>query len=94
MSRPHYLRRTNRKKMRFQNLALFGLFVFTFLSLLALLSVGSVQYAQPIQVGQVSPRTVRAERNLEILNQDATASARKLAASQVENIYVFDPAAN
>ena len=79
---------------RYRFLSDLAIFVFVLVSLLSLLSVGSLPSGMTLKQGQVSPRTFKADRTVEVINTAATEAARRQAANQIEPVYVFDPAAN
>jgi len=76
---------------------LFGLWLIfgtTLFCLVGLLSFGPLPSSIGFKTGQVSPRTVKAERTIEVVNLQATEAARKQAAESVPKVFVFDPAAS
>lgn len=75
-------------------LGLWALFGFTLLFLVGLLSFGPLPSSVAFKVGQVSPRTIKADRTVEVVNQQATEAARKTAAEAVPRVFVFDPGAS
>ena len=79
---------------RFRFLLSTLLFMTVLSSLVALLSIGSLSGGMELQPGQVSPRTIKAERSVEVVNQKQTQAARQAAADAVGIVYSFDPSAN
>lgn len=75
-------------------LGLWLIFGVTLFSLVGMLSVGSLPSSIGFKPGQVSPRTVKAERTIEVVNVQATEAARRQAAEGVPKVFVFDPAAS
>lgn len=69
------------------------LFGTTLFFLVALLSFGALPSAFGFKEGQVSPRTVKADRTVEVVNQQATESERRAAAESVPKVFVFDAGA-
>ena len=55
-----------------------------------LVALGAVADEQPIVVGEPAPRTVFAEEQVRIVDDDATDTARRTAAETVEPVEVFD----
>lgn len=70
-------------------LALHILFVFA--ALIALLLVNFWPDRISLEQGMVSPKSIMAERKVEILNEKATDEARRRAADGVGQLYTFDP---
>ena len=62
--------------------------------LVAFLLLGSLPSRVQVKQGQISNRTIKADRTVEIIDQQSTNAARRQAANQVEVIYIFDPAAS
>jgi cyclic-di-AMP phosphodiesterase PgpH len=75
-------------------LGLWALFGFTLAFLVGLLSFGPLPSSVAFKPGQVSPRTMKAERTVEVINLQATEAARKTAADGVPKVFVFDPGAS
>lgn len=69
-------------------------FTWVLVSLVLILSVGYLPNSVAPQAGQVSNRTVKADRTVEIVNEQATEAGRNQAASQVEQVYRFSPDAS
>ncbi len=65
--------------------------VFIFAALSALLLVNFWPDKISLEEGQVSPKSIMAERKVEILNEKATDEARRRAAVAVGELYTFDP---
>ncbi len=81
-------------RARFRFLLSILLFATVLSSLVGVLSIGTLSSAMDVQAGQVSPRTVKAERNLEVINQKETDDARQKEANSVPPVYVFDRVAS
>jgi hypothetical protein len=64
---------------------------FVFAALVALLLVNFWPDRISLEEGQVSPKSIMAERKVEILNEKATDEARRRAAAAVGELYTFDP---
>jgi putative nucleotidyltransferase with HDIG domain len=79
---------------RFRFLLSILLFGTVLASLVGVLAIGTLSSPMDIQAGGVAPRTVRAEKNIEIIDQQATDAAREAAASAVPLIFVTDYGAN
>jgi len=75
-------------------LGLWLLFGTTLSLLVGLLAFGPLPSSVAYKVGQVSPRAIRAERTVEVVNQPATESARRQAADSVPKVFVFDSSAS
>lgn len=65
--------------------------VFIFAALVALLLVNFWPDRISLEEGSVSPKSIMAERKVEILNEKATDEARRRAAAAVGELYTFDP---
>lgn len=70
------------------------LFASTLTVLVGLLSFGTLPSAVSFKLNQVSPRTVKADRTVEVVNQQATEEERRKAAEAVPKVFVFDPDAS
>ncbi|MBN9414418.1 hypothetical protein ABS71_08740 [bacterium SCN 62-11] len=70
------------------------LFASTLTVLVGLLSFGTLPSAVSFKLNQVSPRTVKADRTVEVVNQQATEEERRKAAEGVPKVFVFDPDAS
>lgn len=55
-----------------------------------LVALGAVAEDQPIKVGEPSPRTVFADEQVSIVDEEATETARRTAAELVEPVLVYD----
>ncbi len=66
-------------------------FVLVFTVLVAVLSVDQFPDRVALEAGQVSPKTIKADRDIYITNEKATEEARRRAAKQVEPVYSYDP---
>ena len=75
-------------------LSLWFLFGTTLTLLVGLLSFGTLPSSVRFRASQVSPRTVKADRTVEVVNQQATEAERRKAADSVPKVFVFDPAAS
>lgn len=75
-------------------IALWALFGCTLVFLLALLEIGDLPTSITFKAGQVSPRTIKADRTVEVINTRATEAARKQAADAVSRVFLFDPRAS
>ena len=75
-------------------LGLWLLFGTTLSLLVGLLAFGPLPSSVAYKVGQVSPRAIRAERTVEVVNQPATEAARRHAADSVPKVFVFDSSAS
>lgn len=62
-----------------------------FAALVALMLVNFWPDKIALEEGSVSPKSIMADRRVEILNEKATDEARRRAAAAVEEIYNFDP---
>lgn len=82
-----------RERMR-KILSLWLLFGVTLSLLVGLLSFGTLPSSVRFRSGQVSPRTMKADRTVEVINQQATEAERRKAADAVPKVYVFDPGAS
>ena len=74
--------------------SLWLLFGITLSLLVGLLSFGTLPSSIRFKSGQVSPRTVKADRTVEVVNQQATEAERRKAADAVPKVFVFDPGAS
>lgn len=68
-------------------------FLWVFLALVIVLSVDHWPSKVSLVAGQVSSTSIKAERTVEVINEQATEEARRRAAAQVDPAYVFDPTA-
>lgn len=66
-------------------------FVLVFTVLVAVLSLDQFPDRVALEAGQVSPKTIKADRDVYITNEKATEEARRRAAKQVEPVYSYDP---
>ncbi|HSK22223.1 MAG TPA: HDIG domain-containing protein [Egicoccus sp.] len=57
------------------------------------IAIGAVADEQPIREGEPAPRTVFADRQIRVVDDEATEQARDTAAQSVEPVRVADPAA-
>jgi putative nucleotidyltransferase with HDIG domain len=77
-----------------KTLGLAFLFSTTLVFLVALLSDSSLPGRAGFREGQVSTRTIKADRTIEVVDQKATQAERRKAAEAVPKVYIFDPNAS